>query len=196
MENEYNDKFDFPQLNIRHCFYHLNTIINGLKHVDTEWVLKTRTDTFFSDMNKFILNMQKNYNKISCTSIFVRGLNAIKFHPSDILFGGTTKIIKNVIDLSIKNYYNVDGSILTSPRRFFFGEVIIFRPYIESIIKESGVSLDNVLGDRELYLFYMESLFDVFPINEHSSYLLSHGITYIDEPLYNTREYFTYGCNA
>ena len=167
----------------RNCYYHINTVVNGLKYVNTKYVINVRTDCFFSNMDKFIYKIIET-QKIVCTSIFVRGFKdskiLIKFHPSDILFGGLTEIIKRTFDLALEKYD------LNCP------EVTVWKPLIVEEASKKNINLIQLENDNEIYLNNMCDIFEVFDINNHFPYSFK-GITKIDSLTKTTRDFFTSG---
>ena len=76
----------------------LETTINGFKHVDTDLVIKTRTDEYFSGISIFLNKVLENPEKYTtCNIFFINGevpeYNKL-FHPSDHLIGGNSKTLR------------------------------------------------------------------------------------------------------
>lgn len=156
------------------CFYQIRTVRASLKYIQTEFTIKSRIDNFFHDIEKFIIMMKSNKDKITSLSLYVRSFSYAKYHLSDILFGGQTNKIKNVIDLSIKNY-TVGGP-----------EVVIWKPYILDCVKK------NIDNDLEIYVEEMSKLFIIFPLNHMSNYNFK-GIKHFSDTPKSTEDYFRLG---
>jgi hypothetical protein len=168
-----------------HCYYQINTVLNGLEHVKTKYVIKHRTDSYFSNIDNFIDKM-KETNKIVCSSIFVRGfLNPtvnLKYCLSDILFGGLTEEIKIAFKLAKKNY------------KYGVPEVIIWKPYIIEKAKEKQITLEDLDNNNELYLKHMCDIYEVFSVELNKPYSF-RGLTDVCNDIKSTEDYFTYGGN-
>lgn len=156
------------------CFYQIRTVHEALKHIKTEFTIKSRIDNYFHDIEKFITMIKSNTDKITSLSLYVRGFRNIKYHLSDILFGGQTNKIKNVIELSIKNY------TVGCP------EVVIWRPYILDCLKK------NIDNNLETYVEEMSKLFIIFPLNHMSNYNFK-GIKHFHDKPKSTEDYFRLG---
>ena len=73
-------------------FHHM---FNILPRVSTAYVLKTRADQVFSNLDYVIDLMMKN-EKVVIFPYYIRGGLACKYHPSDQMFGCTTKKMKAI----------------------------------------------------------------------------------------------------
>jgi hypothetical protein len=75
---------------------------NGLKHIDTEYVVKTRSDEFYEDLTPFIEKFLENEKNIVCGNIFAR--YDIPYHIGDHIFVCKTETILNAVTM-LKNFY-------------------------------------------------------------------------------------------
>jgi len=119
----------------KHTFFQLNCMINALHHVTDQYVIKSRVDHYYGNLDKFI---EKLYtNKIVSSSNCIRGSKSIygKYHLSDSLFGGLTSEIKRVYELAI-----LSNKLLDIP------EIILWKPYLTTKFNE--LKLPNE-SDRE-----------------------------------------------
>lgn len=76
-------------------YHQLYSTYNGLKNITTDYVVKTRSDEFYEDLNPFINKFLENDNCIVCGSIYLRAWNAITHHFGDHLFIVKTDVLKN-----------------------------------------------------------------------------------------------------
>ena len=83
-------------------YYAICSMYNGLKHVDTEYVVKTRSDEFYEDLTPFIDKFLENEENIVCGNIFVR--KDIAYHIGDHIFVCKTQTILNAVTM-LKNFY-------------------------------------------------------------------------------------------
>lgn len=90
-----------PQIyyyNFQNIFFQTLTTMNGLNAVNTEYVVKTRCDEYFTGIDKFVDVMIKNPDHIVFSNIFFRPDWLCKFHASDHLFGGKTDILRKAFN--------------------------------------------------------------------------------------------------
>jgi hypothetical protein len=86
--------------------YQLISTINGLKKVKTNWVIKARTDEYYSNLNLFFEKMKQNSEKIVTSSMFFRKWGLYKFHCSDKIIGGTADNLKRMFNKAVENITN------------------------------------------------------------------------------------------
>ena len=84
-------------------YYQLQTTKKGLEKINTEYVIKTRVDHYYSNLNLFI---QKCFDtdKIIVLSHYIRGFSQYTYHLSDCLFMGKTIEIKKVVRIHNRLY--------------------------------------------------------------------------------------------
>lgn len=85
--------------------YQIITTLAGLSEVGSEWVIKMRTDEYYSNLDKVFKKMKANPEKIVSSSMFFRKYGLYKFHCSDKLLGGTTE---NLIGMYESTLHNVE----------------------------------------------------------------------------------------
>ena len=85
--------------------YQIITTLAGLSEVEGEWVIKMRTDEYYSNLDKVFKKMKANPEKIVSSSMFFRKYGLYKFHCSDKLLGGTTE---NLIGMYESTLHNVE----------------------------------------------------------------------------------------
>ena len=178
--NEFMSDPDIKKYNNNHCFFQVSTVRKALKYVNTPYVIKTRVDNYFSNLDKFICEVIKNNDKITSTQIYVRGFNQIKYHPSDILFGGSFNEITSVFN----NDHNFD---ITCP------EVIIFKNHILQKLKELNISVNVFEKDIELYGNTMAKIFNIYNISNLNSYYFKNLKFNFTEK--STIDFFKHGCD-
>lgn len=79
--------------NYQNLYKQCVTTLNGLNNVKTKYVVKIRTDEFYSNMDKFCESIIINENKINTSNLFFRRDNYYRFHPSDKIIGAKTDIL-------------------------------------------------------------------------------------------------------
>jgi hypothetical protein len=84
--------YNFPVYNFGNVAKQVFTTLNGLQVVDTEYVIKVRTDEYYTNLNPFISKMLDNKDKYITNNIFFKG--AVEpLHPSDHMVGGRTELL-------------------------------------------------------------------------------------------------------
>ena len=83
-------------------YYALKGMYYGLKHVETEYVIKTRSDEFYGNLGPFVEEFLKNDDKLVCGNIFVR--SDVPYHFGDHVFICKTKDVLSAIDNLLKSY--------------------------------------------------------------------------------------------
>ena len=83
---------------VKKGFEQFHHIYNALPLIKTPYVLKTRVDQFFSNLDYFIHTMINN-DKVVMFPFYIRGALVSKCHPSDMLFGCSTKKMKEIFPL-------------------------------------------------------------------------------------------------
>ena len=140
-------------------YYQIQTTLKGLAQVDRPYVVKSRVDHYYSDMNKLIAHGIGS-DKLVSTSCFVRGFEHVKFHMSDCLYFGPTEKIKKMVDFgSLK--YSVENA-----------EVKLWKPYLVDLAKQEN--LDIELANLDTYIKFMKSKVSIFCINLHNTYKVKY----------------------
>jgi len=119
--------------------YQIITTLAGLESVDTEWVIKMRTDEYYSNLEKVLEKMKNNPHKIVCSSMFFRKYGMYKFHCSDKLLGGTTD---NLIAMFESTLQNLEMNLWDEP----IPESQLGLAYI--MCKDSTIDIDDVNNKR------------------------------------------------
>jgi hypothetical protein len=156
------------------------TVRKALKYVHTKYVIKTRMDTYFSNLNNFINHSIDNETKITHINIYTRGFIQILYHPSDILFGGTY--------ININNIFNSCSSKIAP-----FPEVNIFKNYIISKLIELNVDIHSFETDINVYSENMSKIFDVYNLLNLTPYFFKH--MQFNNTQKSTRDFYKYGCD-
>ena len=119
--------------------YQIITTLAGLESVDTEWVIKMRTDEYYSKLDKVFKRMKENPNKIVSSSMFFRKYGLYKFHCSDKLLGGTTE---NLIGMYESTLHNLEMRLWDSETP----ESQLGLGYV--MCKDSTIDIDDVNNKR------------------------------------------------
>jgi hypothetical protein len=125
---------------LQRMYFQICTTKKGFECIDTEYVVKSRIDHYYSQIHKLIAH-GLHTNKIVSSSIFVRGcqdgnpLNRCRFCLSDCLFMGKTDNIKLCFQLCY------DAKLLTRP------ETGIWTSYFIHYFKAKNIDIINVSDD-------------------------------------------------
>jgi hypothetical protein len=169
-------------------FYQIKTTEAALNYVDTEYVIKSRVDFFFSNMEEFINETMEHGSKITCMSIVIRNYgfcitHGLKYHPSDICYGGKTETVKRVSEDEI-NEFRLD--IISSEERKW-------RHYCNKKLAENELDEAAIFETDQRYADFMSSIFHVYPINKHDNDYSFRDITYFEDNVKPTVDYFIHG---
>lgn len=159
------------------CYYQLKTTERALNDTHTLFAIKTRVDSYFSNIGDMIEIMLNNQNKVLTLSVFLRGALHTRNHMSDILFGAKTDVIKNIIKMAIEKY-PVDRC----------PEVNVWDSYIKQCIGHKYL-------EPEDYVREMVKHFIVYPINWNEEYSI-RGMTRLKDTPKSTEEYMRHGCEC
>lgn len=83
--------------------YQIMTTINGLRNIETDWVIKARVDEYWSNLDIVYNMMLRNKNKIMSSSMFFREWGLYDFHPGDKILAGS----KDNLYLMFNIAYNI-----------------------------------------------------------------------------------------
>ena len=145
-------------------FFHM---ASTLPLVETSYVVKTRVDQEFSNFAYFvyqtILNGRKE--KVTLFPYYIRGALCCKYHPSDMLFGSTTEILKQIwLPEDYTPYRQFEHLI----------EPAIYKGYMDRKSKEMNVGKIKGMSNEE-YGKFMSKLFTVVNAKKLEPYCM-HGV--------------------
>jgi hypothetical protein len=102
LENVYNEQNRYLQF----CSTYL-----GLKEVDTEYVIKVRSDEYYSNLMPAIEKFLQDPNKILTNNVFFRKTSYMRYHPSDHLIIAKTSLLREVYENCIAEC-QLNGDVL------------------------------------------------------------------------------------
>jgi hypothetical protein len=183
IDNDINEFMSQPEIidyKNERCFFQVSTVRKALKYVNTPYIIKTRVDNYFSNLDKFICEVINNKNKITCIDIYVRGFYHFKYHPSDILFGGSYENLTNVFN----NKHNFDT---------YIPEIIIFKNYILRKLKDLNIDVNEFENNIDLYGDTMDQIFNIYNISNFEIYYFKNATFKISNK--STKDFFKSGCD-
>lgn len=177
-ESEFRNKY------INHYYYQIRTTENAMKFIETTFIIKTRIDFYFENLSDFINNMILNKDKITNISIYTRNYDFCKTHNllchvSDILYGGVSEYIKNISNKEICHFKLEIGC--SEDRKF--------RNHCNNIPS-------NLFENKHIYSNYMTQFFNIYPINKGNCHYNFKGVTYFNDRIKDTIDYFMEGCDC
>jgi hypothetical protein len=159
IKSEYPKRFaDMQNIDLQ-----LVSTLNGLKEVQTEYVIKVRGDEFFSNLVLVYNRMKEVYPKVLVSSIFFRPLGLYLYHISDHFMCSTTENIKLMFE---KTY-----DLLTNHVKF-------------NNSPESHLGFSFIAGKENWDLYgcdkyelvnddMMRKWYSIFDVNELNPYIIS-----------------------
>jgi hypothetical protein len=76
-------------------YYATNSILNGLAHVKTKYVIKTRSDECFSNFEPLIEPFLEDPDRLVCANIFARAWDDKPYHIGDHIFMARTDLLRS-----------------------------------------------------------------------------------------------------
>lgn len=110
--------------NKQNLFFQCLTSLNGLEACETEYAIKVRCDEYYTDFKYFIKTMLSTPDNITTNNVFFRPDEVYKFHFSDHVMGGKTKML---FDMFLKVYESLLD--LYQP---YFAEIMLCRQYLKN----------------------------------------------------------------
>jgi hypothetical protein len=167
-----NDLFgiNYDPIKSHNYYFQLKTTLAGLEKATTPYVLKSRVDHHYADINKLIMHGIGS-KKMVVSSNFVRGFSHRKYHFSDCLFFGETSEIIRMYNLSYK-YYIPNKNTLPCLPPFACPEVSIWRPYLLDLAAKEYFDIE--LADIESYIQFICTKISIYCINLHKSYRVKY----------------------
>jgi len=145
----------------------------GLNEVDTEYVIKIRSDEYYSNLMPAIEKFLENPNKILTSNIFFRKTSYLRYHPSDHIIIAKTQLLREVYENCIAecelNGENLDRGV--------------FNQTPTQIVPEQQFAMTSILKlEKESFKFQtqpkkvnaiMKKHFDVINVGELGNFCVS-----------------------
>ena len=155
-------------------FYALESTLNGLRHIESKYVIKMRTDEKYSDFsclkNKFLADDEK----MVCGNIFFKPWNVRPYHIGDHLFAAKTSYLISAYEYLL-SFYTGKEEIVDDEWYIQGGNKGTF--IAENILAKSFLKCKNV--NRKLWSNKQTFVdnFDLVNISEMGEYFASwqHG---------------------
>jgi hypothetical protein len=125
--------------------YQLLSTNNGLKCVETDYVIKLRGDEYYSNLEYVAYEIAMNPHKIHCSSVFFRHWEFMQYHISDHIIAGTTSNVKLMFE---KTKFYMDNNLVYNLRdgikhQFWEPEINLTRSYLMTKEPERWGNMDG-----------------------------------------------------
>jgi len=102
--------------------YQIESTLNGLRFIETDYVIKIRGDEYYSNMEYIVNEVIMNPKKIHCSPVFFRHWDYMAYHISDHIIAGTTDNLKLMFEKT--KFYTENNMIyhIREGKRFDFWE--------------------------------------------------------------------------
>ena len=90
--------FDANLYNPGNCYRQFFLVKKALEQVGTEYVIKVRTDEYYTDLSPVMEKIVAGENKLVSTSTYFRKPEIRPWHPSDHVFGCKTEHMKRIVN--------------------------------------------------------------------------------------------------
>ena len=164
------------------------TTYRGLLNVETDYVIKTRTDEYYTDLMPLVEKFLENDEMLVSNNVFFRKTQEYPFHPSDHLYIGKTKTLQMTLCSCIQEF--VSGSADT-----YFGNGINAAgrgpncPEQQLGINWIRTNDSNfVVGKPETFKDVMKKYFDVVSVDKLGYYCVAfNGKYFFDDTFFNSK---------
>lgn len=144
--------------------YQILSTINGLRFVETDYVIKIRGDEYYSNIEYIANEIAMNPQKIHCSSVFFRHWEYMKYHISDHIIAGSKDNLQLMFQKT--KFYTENGLIYHinegKKHDFWEPEINLTRSYLMAKEPERWERVDG----RQL----MVDNFEILDINKLHPY--------------------------
>ncbi len=125
--------------------YQLLSTNNGLKCVETDYVIKIRGDEYYSNIEYIAYEIAMNSKKLHCSPIFFRHWEFMQYHISDHIIAGTTSNVKLMFE---KTKFYMDNELVynfmdNKKYEFWEPEINLTRSYLMAKEPERWGKMDG-----------------------------------------------------
>jgi hypothetical protein len=127
---------DHNAFNGQNVYYQVYNTLQGLKEVETKYVIKLRTDQWFGNLTPFFNSIRSMPDKYTCSNLHFRPDNLYKYHPSDKLIGGRTDLIRATFEIALYRLKNNVQALLAGAYMYSDDQDVctstLFKKYINT----------------------------------------------------------------
>jgi hypothetical protein len=153
--------------NVQNKYLHFFSVSMGLNLANTDYVIKMRSDEFYSNLEPFMESVRKYPEKITTGDVFFRN-SKIPFHPSDHLVGGTTENMrlvfgraKELCEVTEDKHDDSFFKIAKSSMLYKVHKVVVAEQYLGMACLQEILEIDEV--DGEELVDNMKEVFNIVP---------------------------------
>lgn len=154
------------------------TTWKGLQHVNTEFVIKLRSDEIYGDLSPLIDRGLSNPNKVIVNNVFFRPSWHLPFHPSDHIIFGTHNTLFKTFDFLIDKYRHPDKPNTIINKNIFgidenwsmWGHTLENQLFPEQIICLAYLYTKGALANPNYVGDIMREHYDMIPVSELGRY--------------------------
>lgn len=145
-------KLTYQIYNPQNLYYQCVSTLAGLKKCNTEYIIKLRSDEYFSDLEKLYLK-SKATNKFVCLPIFFRKSFSVPYHISDHVICHKTSVLLDA-------YTSCLAKCSSGRTISFMPEVYFFKSWVEDNV------LHEINWDRSLARIVTKNCVDIVNFDE------------------------------
>lgn len=158
--NKYKQNIGYNFQNIK---YQIQTTLAGLDLCKTEYVIKVRSDEYFTDIFKIVESIKENSDKLIVSNFFFR--KDVLFHPSDHIIGGKTENIRQMFENALEFIKDFEANQIVTieeiglDRAYTFSVLTAEIVFCLSHLKSKGIDvISDVKGMKpeEVYIYHRE----------------------------------------
>lgn len=115
--------------NHQNVYLHTQSVLNGLYHCDTKYVVKLRANHYYSNIGYIVDQTLSNVeNKFLCSNVTINP--SVPYHVCDTIMAGTTEAISSIFNLA-KNSILLEDFIYENLDLRVCSEVLFFISYLK-----------------------------------------------------------------
>jgi len=125
--------------------YQIESTLNGLRFIETDYVIKIRGDEYYSNMEYIVNEVIMNPKKIHCSPVFFRHWDYMAYHISDHIIAGTKENLKLMFQkakfyIENKMIYHIKDGV---KHEFWEPEINLTRAYLMAKEPERWNNIDG-----------------------------------------------------
>jgi len=150
-------------------------LYNGVKNCDTKYIIRTRSDEFFKNLEPLLLKVNENNFKFTCSNIWFKPRHFMQLHIGDHLYFSKTNILKKSINFILDTIHKKNSNIVRAVDMVYqIGSPQCGINYPESILAKSVImftkNIENVDAEYQnidwASIDLCKEVFDIIDINE------------------------------
>ena len=94
-----NQPINRNRYNFQNIRSHINSSLKGILNSNTNFIVKVRSDEYFTDLRKIVSAVYLRPDKIAVSNFFFR--KTVLFHPSDHIMAGTKHFLREMFEESL-----------------------------------------------------------------------------------------------